>query len=259
MDTRRSTPLSAPSPAPSRTEAPARHRPRPGSAPPILRGAMPARPWRGFLGGLQAALGRQRDGDAAPPVSAWQAAARRRRAVLTLLVLLSAFGAASLLLHAQPVLDHPVWRIVQVALFSLLFTWVAAGFFTALMGFFVQWRGDPHALSARAVAHHPLRPDARTAVVMPICNEHVSTVFAGLRATAESLAATGAAHLFDLFVLSDTADPALRDAEEAAWAALRDDLSRLPGAAGLHLHYRWRQRRTRRKAGNVADFCRRWG
>jgi membrane glycosyltransferase len=23
--------------------------------------------------------------------------------------------------------------------------------------------------------------------------------------------------------------------------------------------YRWRRRRTRRKAGNVADFCRRWG
>ena len=25
------------------------------------------------------------------------------------------------------------------------------------------------------------------------------------------------------------------------------------------VHYRWRQRRTKRKAGNVADFCRRWG
>uniref|UniRef100_UPI00372CF271 glucans biosynthesis glucosyltransferase MdoH n=1 Tax=Piscinibacter sakaiensis TaxID=1547922 RepID=UPI00372CF271 len=25
------------------------------------------------------------------------------------------------------------------------------------------------------------------------------------------------------------------------------------------MHYRWRARRTRRKAGNVADFCRRWG
>ena len=25
------------------------------------------------------------------------------------------------------------------------------------------------------------------------------------------------------------------------------------------MHYRWRQLRTKRKAGNVADFCRRWG
>jgi membrane glycosyltransferase len=28
---------------------------------------------------------------------------------------------------------------------------------------------------------------------------------------------------------------------------------------GLRVHYRWRLRRTHRKAGNVADFCRRWG
>ena len=30
-------------------------------------------------------------------------------------------------------------------------------------------------------------------------------------------------------------------------------------APRLRLHYRWRQLRTKRKAGNVADFCRRWG
>ena len=42
-------------------------------------------------------------------------------------------------------------------------------------------------------------------------------------------------------------------------------MPRAPGAAGdgdasaLRVHYRWRQLRTKRKAGNVADFCRRWG
>jgi membrane glycosyltransferase len=80
----------------------------------------------------------------------------------------------------------------------------------------------------------------------------VSAVFAGLRATCESLAATGAAALFDVFVLSDSSAPATRAAEAAAWAGLRHEF-------GARIYYRWRRRRTRRKAGNVADFCRRWG
>ena len=37
----------------------------------------------------------------------------------------------------------------------------------------------------------PLDPAARTAIVMPICNEHVPTVFGGLAATIDSLVATG--------------------------------------------------------------------
>ena len=37
----------------------------------------------------------------------------------------------------------------------------------------------------------PLDPGVRTAIIMPICNEHVPTVFGGLAATIESLQATG--------------------------------------------------------------------
>jgi membrane glycosyltransferase len=70
----------------------------------------------------------------------------------------------------------------------VLTTWVMTGFVTALMGFWVTLRGDAHTLSARAVKGHAMGPDARTAVIMPICNEDVATVFAGLRATCESLA-----------------------------------------------------------------------
>ena len=105
----------------------------------------------------------------------------------------------------------------------------------------------------------PIDRGARTAIVMPICNEDVATVFAGLRATCESLAATGALSLFDIYVLSDTADPALRAAEQQAWQRLRQTLGddAVPGSG--RVFYRWRRRRTRRKAGNVADFCRRWG
>ncbi|MFL5178067.1 MAG: glucans biosynthesis glucosyltransferase MdoH, partial [Microvirga sp.] len=49
--------------------------------------------------------------------------------------------------------------------------------------------------------------------------------------------------------------------EQAAWTDLVSALqaSQPEGAAPVRLFYRWRQRRTKRKAGNVSDFARRWG
>ncbi|MFT3666391.1 glucans biosynthesis glucosyltransferase MdoH [Piscinibacter sp.] len=225
------------------------------SMPPLRRGPMVARPWRGFFAGLLDLLA----GRAEPPaqrgaMQPWQRAAARRRAVLTAIVVGSAVAATALLLHTLPEGGPAALRIAQVLLFALLFAWVAAGFATAMMGAWVLWRGDPHALTARGAGHAPLSVDARTAIVMPICNENVAAVFGGLRASCESLAATGVASLFDVYVLSDTNDPGLRAAELAAWAELRDALGE-----GARVHYRWRTRRTRRKSGNVADFCRRWG
>jgi membrane glycosyltransferase len=217
---------------------------------------MVATPWRGFWRGLFDGLagvfaGR---GPAVAERQPWEVAASRRRLVLLVLVALSAVGATAMLTQVLPVYEVAILRWGQIALFSLLFAWVAAGFFTALMGFWVQLRGDPHALRYQDVLHNPLSSDARTAIIMPICNEQVATVFAGLRATCESLAAAGGSRLFDLYVLSDTSDPTLRAAELAAWAELRTTL----GGCG-RVYYRWRQHRTKRKSGNVADFCRRWG
>ncbi len=225
------------------------------AAPPLQRGSMPPRPWAGFWRGL-AALSGGRGGPARiDDGSTLHRAAARRRGALLACVAASALGAGGLLLASQPpAVDEPL-RWLQVGLFTLLFAWVAAGFVTALMGWRVLRRGDARMLSYRAVAGHAIAPDARTAVVMPICNEHVPTVFAGLGASAESLIAAGGAALCEIYVLSDTSDPTLRSAELQAWQALRDRCA----AAGLAVHYRWRARRTHRKAGNVADFCRRWG
>jgi membrane glycosyltransferase len=230
----------------------------PATAPPIERSPMRASPWFGvvrgllfaLLPGLQFALARQ----SAP---AWQAAAQRRRRVLLLLVATLAAGALALQIDAAPDEVSGTW-LVQTTLVTLLFAWVGAGFFTALMGAWVLLRGDRHALRLQA-DRSPIDRSARTAVIMPICNEDVATVFGGLRATCESLAATGALALFDIYVLSDTADPALRAAELRAWERMRSELGDDPVLAGGRVFYRWRRRRTKRKAGNVADFCRRWG
>jgi membrane glycosyltransferase len=99
-----------------------------------------------------------------------------------------------------------------------------------------------------------LDPLARTAIVMPICDEPVPRVFAGLRAIHQSLEKTGLLDHFDFFVLSDTRDPSVAIDEEAAWFQWCRDV----GGFG-RIFYRRRRVRIKRKSGNVADFCRRWG
>ncbi|MBW8717546.1 MAG: glucans biosynthesis glucosyltransferase MdoH, partial [Variovorax paradoxus] len=175
------------------------------------------------------------------------------------LTLLSTVIASVLFAGVQPDYDNVWLEYGQIGLYGLLSGWVVTGFVTALMGFYVSVRGDKHALSVKQVANHPMNPEARTAIIMPICNEDVSTVFAGLRATCESVAATGHAKQFDVFVLSDSYSPETAAAERAAWEDLRAALADSPNQPQVEVYYRLRTRRTHRKAGNVADFCRRWG
>jgi len=227
------------------------------TAPPIRRAPMTPRPWFGLARGLLLALWPGIGWRAPASDAAWHGAARRRRGALLALVAALAAVAATVQWQALPP-EAGVAAWLYSALLVVLFTWLGIGFATAAMGAWVLWRGDAHALrlpDARA----PIRRDARTAVIMPVCNEDIATVFGGLRATCESLAATGALALFDFYVLSDTSDPALRAAELRAWEALRRMMGDDPVLAGGRVFYRWRKRRVKRKAGNVADFCRRWG
>ena len=91
-------------------------------------------------------------------------------------------------------------------------------------------------------------------MVMPIYNEPVSRVYAGLRATIRSIQSSELADRVHYFILSDSTDPDTQVQEEVAWAELIRDL----GMAG-RVHYRRRRHRINRKTGNIADFCRRWG
>ncbi|WP_295856053.1 glucans biosynthesis glucosyltransferase MdoH [uncultured Xylophilus sp.] len=239
------------------------------TAPPVNRGSMVPLPWRGFWNSVGTALllavtGRGRGADT--PLDAekrnpepWQKAASRRRLAFLLITVLTTVVATTLFAGIQPQYDSAWLQYGQTALFALLSAWVVTGFTTALMGFWVSLRGDPFTLSAQEVQGHTMNPDARTAIIMPICNEDVATVFAGLRATCESVAATGNSRVFDVFVLSDSYDPEIARAERAAWEDLRAALAANPDQPQVEVYYRLRTRRSHRKAGNVADFCRRWG
>ncbi len=88
---------------------------------------------------------------------------------------------------------------------------------------------------------------SRTALVFPVYNEDPHTVFTAVEVMARAIAGFDLDGV-DIFILSDTQDPALAAAEAAAYAAL-------PRSAGPAIHYRRRVANIRRKAGNIADFC----
>ena len=247
-------------------------------APPLNRVSMTPHPW-GTLNAVtrwsESVLRRPRDwiarrptrirepwpadspqaGGNAPDASAErQPAGSLRRGVLLLLMLSQTALATWFMSRVLPYQGTRPMEIVTMAFFAVLFCWVSAGFWTAMTGFLVLLRGsDRYLISRNAADRTPIPKDARTAIVMPICNEDVTAVFAGLRATYESVERIGDLDRFDFFVLSDSYQSDTCAAEVAAW-------SRLCTAVGGfgRIFYRRRFRRVKRKSGNIDDFCRRW-
>ncbi|PHK96430.1 glucans biosynthesis glucosyltransferase MdoH [Pseudoroseomonas rhizosphaerae] len=142
---------------------------------------------------------------------------------------------------------------VVLALFVVLFAWIALSFSSAVCGFLRLLAGPDRRLGIAPDGPPPM-PGVKTALLMPTYNEDPSRVMAGLQAIHESLTAAGAMARFDIFILSDTTQPEIWVAEEAAFLGLRE---RTGDAA--RIFYRRRPKNTERKAGNIADWVRRWG
>lgn len=143
------------------------------------------------------------------------------------------------------------WNGVVLALFAVLFALLSFGGCQAFAGFVLRrFRRRPGA----GVAGDPAAPLAATAVVMPVYNEDPTRVFAAVRTMYRSLERAGRLESFEFFVLSDTTDADVWVEEEVAWEDACQDL----GARG-RLFYRRRRNNVNKKAGNLADFCRRWG
>lgn len=149
-------------------------------------------------------------------------------------------------------------EVVILALFAPTFGWIAVAFWNGVAGFLLVLLGrDPLTLRSRAEAPGDGPLSARTAVVVPAYQEDPRRLVRALGAMARSLARTGQGGRFDLFLLSDTTDAGAAAVEEEAWLGLRAALEDLEGGPGLH--YRRRPENVGRKAGNIQDFCLRWG
>ncbi len=178
-----------------------------------------------------------------------------RRTLLLALVLVPSGIAAQFMLQVLPYQGRTWLEAAIVLVFAALFGWISIGLWTSILGFMLLAGGrDRYAISRTATATAPLPPEARTAIVVPVYNEDMQAVCARLQATYESVAATGQLARFDFFLISDSQSADAWVREEAAWAALCERLD-----AYGRIAYRRRHGNIKRKSGNVADFCRRWG
>jgi membrane glycosyltransferase len=241
------------------------------SMPPLARASMsPNRfVWRGLRRSIVPAEAPESIGPHAPRLPGqargsgavrrrpWTWTARRRRTLLGVLVWIPSIVAAGFMLDVLPQQGNNPLEIAIAVCFGALFSWISIGFWTAMFGFFLlAFRRDKFAITRTVdAATAKLGSEVLTAIAMPICEEPVDRVFAGLRAIHRSLErCEGGAAPFHFFVLSDTKDPGKAMEEEAAWFAW----CRETNGFG-RIFYRRRRVRIERKSGNVADFCRRWG
>jgi membrane glycosyltransferase len=147
--------------------------------------------------------------------------------------------------------------IILLALFAVTLPWTVAGFWNAVIGFLiVRFSADPIATVMPAVAC--IRGDepvtASTAILLCTRNELPERMIRNLEPMLAGLDAAGLGDRFHLYVLSDTSDAAIADTEEACFASLtsrwRDRVA---------ITYRRRAVNTGYKAGNIREFCERWG
>jgi len=167
---------------------------------------------------------------------------------------------AGLLYGLARVLSAGGWSLADIAIFiAFLFgaPWTVLGFWNAVIGLWLL-HGTEDGLDQvapfAAAGEAKTTLTIRTAVLMTLRNEDPARAFARLRIVKESVNATGEGGWFDYFVLSDTNDPEVAAREEALAAELSRD-----AGEDCTVVYRRRSDNAGYKAGNVRDFCERWG
>jgi membrane glycosyltransferase len=147
--------------------------------------------------------------------------------------------------------------LVLVVLFAVTLPWYVIGFWNATIGLLImRFARDPVAavmpVAGRVRGDEPIT--ASTAVLLCIRNEPPERVVRLLEPMMEGLAARGVGERFHVYVLSDTSEADMAAAEDARFAAVA-----AAWRGQIALTYRRRTQNTGFKAGNIRDFCQRWG
>lgn len=181
---------------------------------------------------------------------------RRRRLVIALNVTTWLL----MMLAAAKILGAGGWTILDIALmacFAIGTPWTVLGFWNAAIGLWLlHVHKDPASEVApfAAAGDRPTPITTKTAILMTVRNEDPSRAILRMKTVKASVDATGQGDAFSYFILSDTNVADVADAEEAAvaaWRAQDPDSGRIV--------YRRRTDNAGFKAGNVRDFCERWG
>jgi membrane glycosyltransferase len=147
--------------------------------------------------------------------------------------------------------------LILVVLFAVTLPWYVIGFWNATIGLLImRFARDPIAavtpVAGRVRGDEPIT--ASTAILLCIRNEPPDRVARLLEPMLAGLAARGVGERFHVYVLSDSSDGAIAAAEDARFATLAEFWR-----GRIALTYRRRTDNVGFKAGNVGDFCERWG
>jgi membrane glycosyltransferase len=150
-----------------------------------------------------------------------------------------------------------VLDLLLVSLFAITLPWFVIGFWNAIIGLLIlRFARDPVAavlpVAARVRGDEPIT--ASTAILLCIRNEPPERVARLLEPMLDGLSAAGVAEHFRVYVLSDSNMPDIVAAEQSCFTAMA-----AAWRGRVNLKYRRRFANTGYKAGNIRDFCERWG
>ncbi len=189
---------------------------------------------------------------AASPVTT---ALARRRALFAGLVGTTIAAVLWLALVAVP--PYSAGAISFLVLFTVTLPWSVVGFWNATIGFLIMrfCRDPAAAVNPLAVSIRGDEPvTASTAILMCIRNESPEQVTRNLQPLMDGIVQAEVAHLFHVYLLSDSSDPGVIAAETTRFDAFIAKWQRT-----IPVTYRRRQVNTAFKSGNIRDFCDRWG
>ncbi len=147
--------------------------------------------------------------------------------------------------------------VTLMVLLGFTLPWMVVGFWNAVIGLLLcQLSTEPTAaVLPREMDITDTEPlTTSTAILLCIRNETPERIERNLETMLKGLATPGIGEHFHLYVLSDTNDSKIAGQEQACFDAMQ---ARWRDRVGFT--YRCRTENTGYKAGNIAEFCQRWG
>lgn len=194
---------------------------------------------------------------APPPPLQTNAGLRWRRAGFAVAVAVTVVGLIGLMAATLFVAQVDAIGLAMLLAFAVTLPWTAIGFWNAAIGLALMvCSRDPAGLVAPHVGAADLqqRIDTSTALLACIRNEDTDRLSHNLGWMLDGLLESGQGAAFHLYVLSDSDDPEVVAAEARMMVHLQARFG-----AGIGLRYRLREGGEGFKAGNIRDFCERWG
>jgi membrane glycosyltransferase len=180
-----------------------------------------------------------------------------RRVLFTILVVAAMAGLLGLAGTALSAGGFGIVDGILLAMFAVTLPWIVIGFWNAMIGFLIMRFSPDPAAAVCPVAADILGNEtvtASTAILLCIRNELPDRMIRNLNPMLRGLIASGAADRFHLYILSDTSQPDIAAVEEARFTSLAAQWQH-----GIAVTYRRRSVNEGFKAGNIRDFCDRWG